>query len=89
MIFKKWEEIMPWEKIFNPSIQYFYCFIQSFLFYFMKYNIVTYTEEKSVKKEIISNGNHKYHYRPKLDIKKSCYQLIIKITISEERINKL
>ena len=35
----------------------------------MKYNIVTYTEEKSVKKEIISNGNHKYHYRPKLDIK--------------------
>ena len=69
MIFKKWEEIMPWEKIFNPSIQYFYCFIQSFLFYFMKYNIVTYTEEKSVKKEIISNGNHKYHYRPKLDIK--------------------
>ena len=48
---------MPWEKNFDPSIQHFYCFIQSFLFYFMKYNIVTYTEEKSVKKEIISNVN--------------------------------
>ena len=57
MIFKKWEEIMPWEKNFDPSIQHFYCFIQSFLFYFMKYNIVTYTEEKGVKKEIISNVN--------------------------------
>ena len=76
-------------KNFDPSIQYFYCFIQSFLFYFMKYNIVTYTEEKSVKKEIISNGNHRYHCRPKLDNKKSYYQLIIKITISEKRINKL
>ena len=38
---------------FDPSIQYFYCFIQSFLFYFMRYNIVTYTKEKSVKKVMV------------------------------------